>query len=154
VPLSPDFGRCEHTSGSAHVTEGSLSSTVSSSSRNTGNTRNSTTYSSSALPTPISPAQNVRRVYVRTGTPGLSRGLVTSLLAHGIWLTLILGHSSVDSLNNIRSDWRCEDLFRTQSALTLTTFSIKISAVRQNHISNPIPLDAPFISAFVPHNVF
>jgi hypothetical protein len=32
----------------------------------------------------------------RTGTPGLSGGLVTSLLAHGVGLSLVLGHTSVD----------------------------------------------------------
>ena len=32
----------------------------------------------------------------RTGTPGLSRGLVASLLAHGVGLSLVLGHTSVD----------------------------------------------------------
>lgn len=43
VPLSPDLGRSEHTARSAHVTKCSLSSTVGSSSRNTGNTGNSAT---------------------------------------------------------------------------------------------------------------
>ena len=43
VPLSPDLGGCEHTTRSAHVTESSLSGTVSSSSRDTGNTGNSAT---------------------------------------------------------------------------------------------------------------
>lgn len=33
----------------------------------------------------------------RTGTPGLSASLVTSLLAHGIRLTLVLRHAGVDS---------------------------------------------------------
>lgn len=35
---------------------------------------------------------------------------MTSLLAHGIWLTLVLGHSGVDGLNDIRTDGRSEDL--------------------------------------------
>jgi hypothetical protein len=43
VPLSPDLGGCEHTTRSAHVAESSLSSTVGSSSRDTGNTGNSAT---------------------------------------------------------------------------------------------------------------
>ena len=43
VPLSPDLGRSEHATRSAHVSESSLSSTVGSSSRNTRNTGNSTT---------------------------------------------------------------------------------------------------------------
>jgi hypothetical protein len=48
---------------------------------------------------------------VLTGTPGLSRGLVTSLLAHGIWLTLVLRNASVDGLDDVRSNGRSEDLF-------------------------------------------
>ena len=44
VPLSPNLGRSEHATRSAHVTESGLSSTVGSSSRDTGNTGNSTTY--------------------------------------------------------------------------------------------------------------
>lgn len=43
VPLSPDLGRGEHASGSAHVTERSLTSTVGSSSGDTGDTGNGTT---------------------------------------------------------------------------------------------------------------
>ena len=33
---------------------------------------------------------------ILTGTPRLSRGLMASLLAHSIWLPLVLGHASVD----------------------------------------------------------
>ena len=134
VPLSPDLGGCEHTTRSAHITESSLSSTVSSSSRDTGNTGNSATcvvvelafvldpsllrrpyfqsncadshsFQSSYLPL------KVKQMCVLTSTPRLSRSLVTSFLAHGIWLTLVLGHSSVDSLNDIRSDGSSEDLY-------------------------------------------
>lgn len=43
VPLAPDLGRGEHATGSAHVTEGSLTSTVGSASRDTRNTGNSAT---------------------------------------------------------------------------------------------------------------
>jgi hypothetical protein len=35
---------------------------------------------------------------------------VTSLLAHGIWLTLVLCDSGVDGLDDIGSDWRGENL--------------------------------------------
>lgn len=45
VPLSPDLGRGEHATGSAHVTEGSLTSTVSTTTRDTRDTGNSTTWS-------------------------------------------------------------------------------------------------------------
>jgi hypothetical protein len=36
---------------------------------------------------------------------------VTSLLAHGIWLTLVLRDTGVDGLDDIRSNGRSEDLF-------------------------------------------
>jgi hypothetical protein len=36
---------------------------------------------------------------------------MASLLAHGIWLTLILGHSGVDGLDDIGSDGREEHLY-------------------------------------------
>jgi len=48
---------------------------------------------------------------VLTSTPGLSGGLVASLLAHGIRLTLVLGHSGVNGLNDIGSNGREEDLY-------------------------------------------
>lgn len=57
MPLAPDLGGSEHATRAAHVTERSLTSTVSSSTRDTGNTGDGT-----------------------TSTPGLSRGLMTSLL--------------------------------------------------------------------------
>lgn len=45
VPLAPDLGRGEHTTGTALVTEGSLTGTVSTTTGDTGDTGNSTTYS-------------------------------------------------------------------------------------------------------------
>ena len=81
VPPTPDLGRGEHATGAAHVTEGSLTGTVGTTTRDTGNTGNST-----------------------TSSPRLSRGLVTSLLADGVWLALVLGHTSVHLLDDIRSD--------------------------------------------------
>jgi hypothetical protein len=60
VPLPPDLGRSEHATGAAHVTESSLTSTVSTTTRDTRNTGDGT-----------------------TGTPRLGRGLVTSLLGAG-----------------------------------------------------------------------
>ena len=44
-----------------------------------------------------------------TSSPRLSRGLVSGLLAHGVRLTLVLGHSSVNLLDDIRSDRTGED---------------------------------------------
>lgn len=66
----------------------------------------------------------------RTGTPGLSTGLVASLLAHSVRLALVLGHAGVDGparmlamilrfvvdaaglcvLDNIRADRGLEDV--------------------------------------------
>lgn len=43
VPLAPGLGRGEHAAGAAHVTEGGLTGTVSTGTRDTGNTGNSTT---------------------------------------------------------------------------------------------------------------
>jgi hypothetical protein len=139
VPFPPDLRRSKHATRSAHVTESSLSSTVSSSSRDTGNTSNSTTWVNIISHFPydthstlfISPfphrrssnllnfLQNPSKCLL-TSTPRLSRSLVTSLLAHGIWLTLILGHSSVYCLNDIRSDRRGEDLYNSNQHISST----------------------------------
>jgi hypothetical protein len=86
VPLAPSLGRSKHTTGTTHVTERSLTRAMCTSTRNTRNTSNGT-----------------------TGTPRLSRGLVTSLLAHSVRLTLVLGHASVNLLNDIGSDRAGED---------------------------------------------
>lgn len=43
VPFAPDLGRGEHATGSAHVTERSLTSTVSATARNTRDTGDSAT---------------------------------------------------------------------------------------------------------------
>ena len=44
VPLAPDLGWCEHATGTAHVTKGGLTSTVSSTTGDTWNTGNSATW--------------------------------------------------------------------------------------------------------------
>lgn len=43
VPLAPDLGRGEHATGTAHVTESSLASAVSTTTRDTRNTGDSAT---------------------------------------------------------------------------------------------------------------
>jgi hypothetical protein len=43
VPLAPDLGRREHATGAAHVTEGGLTGTVSTTTRDTRNTGDSAT---------------------------------------------------------------------------------------------------------------
>jgi len=81
VPFAPGLGRSEHASSTAHVTEGSLTGAVSSSTTNTGNTCNGA-----------------------TSTPGFGTGLVTSLLAHGICLPLIFRDALVHLLDDIEPD--------------------------------------------------
>lgn len=81
MPSSPDLGRGEHTTTSAHVTEGGLTGTVGSTSRNTRNTGDGA-----------------------TGTPRLSRGLVTSTNGNSVSLTAVLVDVGVDELNHIGSD--------------------------------------------------
>ena len=85
VPLAPDLGGSEHATGTAHVTEGGLTSTVSSTTRDTGDTGDSA-----------------------TSTPGLSRGLVTSLLGDGVGLATVLVHASVDRVDNVGADGRLQ----------------------------------------------
>lgn len=86
VPLAPDLGRGEHATTTAHVTESGLARAVRTTSGDTGDTGNSA-----------------------TGTPGLGRGLVTSLLGDGVGLAVVLVHVLVDELDNIRADGGLED---------------------------------------------
>lgn len=44
-----------------------------------------------------------------TSSPGLGRGLVTSLLAHSIRLSLVLSDTGVNLLDDVRSDRAGED---------------------------------------------
>lgn len=87
VPLSPDLGRGEHASRAAHVTKCGLTSTVSSTSRDTRDTGNSA-----------------------TSTPTLSTRLMTGLLAHGIGLASVLRDTGVHRLHDIRTDRGIENL--------------------------------------------
>lgn len=157
MPLAPDLGRGKHAAGSAHVTKGSLTGTVSTTTRDTGDTSNSTSYDKlvilvsgqndnleeiqdfngagsipsvcfrptrkpdffSSLPSrrpstsrqeKCPPRCNFKSFHeARTSSPGLSRSLVASLLAHSIRLALVLGHAGVNSLHDIRSDRAGED---------------------------------------------
>jgi hypothetical protein len=117
MPFSPDLCGCEHTTRSTHVTESSLTSTVSSSTRDTRNTGNSATYkfnvSNCQLPdmcaksksdNPLSAIEFNGPMHIvpekqkplLTSTPRLSRSLMASLLAHCIRLTLVLRHSRMN----------------------------------------------------------
>jgi hypothetical protein len=86
MPSSPDLVGGEHTTTSAHVTEGGLSGAGGSTTGNTGNTGNSA-----------------------TSSPGLSGSLVTSTNLHGVSLTAVLVDVRVNELNNIRTDRGGED---------------------------------------------
>jgi len=86
VPAAPDLRGREHTSTTAHVTEGSLTTAVGTSSSNTGNTRHGT-----------------------TSTPGLGRGLCSGITRHGMRLTSILRQVRVNSVHNINTDGGLED---------------------------------------------
>lgn len=113
VPLAPDLGWCEHATRAAHVTKGSLTGTVSTTTRDTWDTGNSTTWRYDVSMCQIHPPCHRLALmpflpssssfpisdwcFVRTSSPRLSTGLVTGLLAHGIWLALVLGHTGVDS---------------------------------------------------------
>ena len=146
VPLAPDLGGSEHATGTAHVTEGGLTGTVSTTTRDTGDTGDSATWYTLAMPfrfysrmprpipsIPPSPVSCDSILLSRTGTPGLSGGLVTSVLSYGVRLALVLGHAGVDVpvrvlahilhsascvcggvgdfvLDNVRADGRLEDI--------------------------------------------
>lgn len=134
MPLAPDLGGGEHAAGTAHVTESGLAGTVSTTAGDTGDTGNSATYfrPSSAIAQFRNRASfSIRRIFEPasihtvllplsisqkplekplTSAPRLSRGLVTSLLADGVRLPLVLGHAGVDVLDDIRADGGAEDL--------------------------------------------
>lgn len=98
VPLPPDLGRGEHTTGTALVTKGSLTSAVSTTTRDTGDTGNSATCRT--LNEPLKPRKKITLVTFSnrppTGTPGLGRSLFTGLLAHSIGLSLVLRDTGVN----------------------------------------------------------
>ncbi|KAH3673894.1 hypothetical protein OGATHE_001874 [Ogataea polymorpha] len=93
VPSSPDLGWSEHTTASAHVTESSLAGSVGSATANSWDSGNGS-----------------------TGTPGLGRGLVTSVLSDGVSLSLVLVDSGEDGVDNIWSDRSLEHGWERQRA--------------------------------------
>lgn len=76
VPFSPDLKWSEHSSLSAHVTEGSLSRSVGTRSRNSWNS-----------------------CYGSTSSPGFGRVLLTSLVENGVTLSSVLSKVGVDEVN-------------------------------------------------------
>jgi len=86
VPLSPDLERGEHSTLTAHVTEGSLTGSAGTGTTNSGNTSDSS-----------------------TSTPRLGGVLLTGLLEHTMGLSAVLSHVSVHKLDGIISDRGGED---------------------------------------------
>jgi hypothetical protein len=86
VPLSPDLEWSEHSSLSAHVTEGSLSRSGSTGSRNSWNSSDSS-----------------------SSSPGLSGVLLSLEVEDSLSLSSVLGHLGVDEVNQVLSDWGRED---------------------------------------------
>lgn len=86
VPLSPGLGRSEHSSASAHVTESGLAGSVGTGSTNSGNSSNGS-----------------------TSSPRDGRGLLTSVGGDGVSLSLVLGDTGPDGVDDIGSDGGLED---------------------------------------------
>lgn len=86
VPSAPGLGGSEHTSSSAHVTEGGLSGAVGTTSSDTRNTRDGT-----------------------SSTPGLRGGLVTGHEGHSVCLAFVLVHLRVNELNDVKTNGSRED---------------------------------------------
>lgn len=94
VPAAPDLGGSEHATTTTHVTESTLTRAASTTTTNTGDTSNGT-----------------------TGTPGLGRGLVTSLVADSVGLAAVLGDVGVDEVDDVRADGGAEHLGQLDGSL-------------------------------------
>lgn len=81
MPAAPDLSGSEHTSTTAHVTEGSLTAAVSTSTSNTRDTRNGA-----------------------TSSPGLGGSLGSSIARNRIGLTVVLRQVRVHSVHDIHTD--------------------------------------------------
>jgi hypothetical protein len=104
LPLSPGLGRSKHTTTTTHVTESGLTGTVSTRTVDTRNTSDST-----------------------TSTPRFSGGLLTSLGRDRVRLTLVLGHVSVDKVDNVRTNGGLEDGRKRNGASdVLTTIGVDV----------------------------
>jgi hypothetical protein len=111
VPFSPGLGWSKHASTTTHVSESTLTGTVSTSSRHTRNTSNSTTllhYNFNIHLTNI--------LSFLTSSPRHSRGLVTSLNIDSVSLSLVLGHVGVHKVDDIGTDGGSEDCGESNGA--------------------------------------
>lgn len=86
MPSPPDSNGGEHSTLSAHVTEGTLAVSAGSGSTNSGNTGDSS-----------------------TSSPRLSGVLHTSLEVDSVTLSSVLGNVGVDKVDDIRPDASAED---------------------------------------------
>ena len=81
MPAAPDLGGGEHSTATAHVSEGTLAGTVSTTTWHTRDTGNSA-----------------------ASTPGLSGGLVTGATTNGVGLAAVFGDVGVDKGDDVRTD--------------------------------------------------
>lgn len=105
MPFAPHLCGSEHATGTALVTESSLTSTVRTTTRDTRNTGNSTACKTNTLdlsffPSIVAKKPIIPGLYPHTSTPRLGRGLFTSLLAHSIGLSPVLRDTSVHRPNH------------------------------------------------------
>lgn len=111
VPSSPSLGWSEHTTTSTHVTESTLAGSVSTGTTNSWDSGNST-----------------------TGTPRLSRSLVTSLLRNSVSLSLVLVHSGENGVDNVGSDWSSENSWQRQLGGGLLALGRDNRNLRTRHV--------------------
>ena len=100
MPTVPDLGRSKHATATAHVPESSLTGTVGTPTRDTGDMGHGT-----------------------TGTPGLGRGLVSGLLRHGIGLALVVGDLGVDEVDDVGTNGGFHDIGQSDSVDGLVVMS-------------------------------
>ena len=86
VPLSPDLEWGKHASLTAHVTEGGLTGSVGTGSRDSWDS-----------------------CYGTTSSPGFGGVLVSSMPENSVSLSSVLGHVGVAELDKVISDWSSED---------------------------------------------
>jgi len=86
VPSSVGLGGAEHASSSTHVSESSLTSSMGTTTRNSGNTGDGA-----------------------SSTPRFGGGLSASPWSDSIWLSLILGKIAVNVGDDVQTNWSLED---------------------------------------------
>jgi len=86
MPLSVGLGGAEHATTSTHVSEGSLTSSMGTTSRNSGNTGDGA-----------------------TSTPRFGRGLHAGPFRDGVWLSLVAGNVAVDVTNDVQANGSFEN---------------------------------------------